>query len=417
MKQVKMICLGAGARGMYAYAPYAKTFPDRLKFVAVADPVEARRTAFAQEYGVPKSAVFASWQEALRAGIAADAVLVATQDREHVDPACAAMEAGYDVLMEKPVSHLPQECIRVRETALRTGRQAVVCHVLRYTVFFSKLRELIESGAIGDLVSVAHNENIGYWHMAHSYVRGNWRDIEKSSPIILAKSCHDIDILLYLIGSRCTRVASFGNLKHFRKEHRPAGAAMCCLDCACEPDCPYSAVRLYMDPARTEWPVTVITEDLTEAGRRRALREGPYGRCVYECDNTAPDHQSTILAFENGVTATFNLCAFTDQESSRTIRIMGTRGELRAALVGDKIELTDFVSNTTQRIDISGAVQNEYAHGGGDFGLIDAFVRMEQTGAPVKTSIEESIESHLICMAAEKARLENCVVDMDAFTT
>lgn len=415
MKQIKMICIGAGARGMNAYAPYAKEYPERLQFVAVAEPVEARRKAFAKEYGVPKAAVFDSWQDALQAGIEADAVLVATQDRQHVDPACAAMEAGYDVLIEKPVSHLPQECIRVRETAQRTGRQAVVCHVLRYTVFFSKLRELIQTGAIGDLVSIAHNENIGYWHMAHSYVRGNWRDIEKSSPIILAKSCHDIDILLYLTGSHCSCVASFGNLMHFKKENKPAGAAMRCLDCACESGCPYSAVRLYMDPARTEWPVTVITDDLSQAGRRRALREGPYGRCVYECDNSAPDHQVTILSFENGSTATFHLSAFTDQESSRTIRIMGTKGEIRAALVGDIIELTDFVSNKTHKIDISGAVQNEYAHGGGDFGLIDAFVRMEQTGEPVKTNITESIESHLICMAAEKARRENCVVNMRDF--
>ncbi len=414
MEPIRMICLGAGARGMDAYAPYSLMFPDKLKFVAVADPLENRRKAFAARYGVPDGAVFSDWREALGANVPADAALVSTQDNGHVEPACAAMERGLDVLMEKPIAKTAAECMRLYETSVRTGRKAVVCHVLRYTRFFNTLKSVIDSGEIGEVEAISHCENIGYWHMAHSFVRGNWRREDETSPMLLAKSCHDADILLYLTGKDCRRVASFGSLKHFTAENAPAGSAERCLDCKV-PDCPYNALRLYMIPMLTGWPVSVITSDLSREGRLQALREGPYGRCVYRCDNDVVDHQSTILEFDGGLTATMTVSAFTDFRHGRTIHIMGSHGEIRAKMSEETIEVTNFRNGSVRITEQPMPGGFGDGHGGGDMGLIDAFVRMEmgEEGA-VKSSIRESIQSHLICIAAEESRHTGTVVPVDA---
>lgn len=413
MEPVRMICLGAGARGMDAYAPYSLAAPDKLRFVAVADPIKKRRNAFAARYGVPQNAVFADWKQALDAGIEAEAALVATQDNHHVEPACYAMEKGYDVLLEKPIAKTEEECLRLYETSVRTKKRAVVCHVLRYTRFFNTLKAIIDSGEIGDVIDITHTENVGYWHMAHSFVRGNWRREDETSPMILAKSCHDTDILLYLIGKDCKRVASFGSLKHFTAENAPEGSAERCLDCKVAQTCPYSAMRLYMIPFLTTWPVSVITDDLSAEGRLKALREGPYGRCVYRCDNDVVDHQSTILEFDGGVTATMTVSAFTDFRNGRTIHIMGSHGEIRAKMSDETIEVTNFRDGSVRGSEhpLPGGMGD--GHGGGDMGLIGAFVRMElgEEGV-VKSSIRESIQSHLICIAAERSRLNHTVEDV-----
>ncbi len=413
MNPVRMIVLGAGARGMDAYAPYSLIAPDQLKIVGVAEPREGRRAAFAARYGLPEGAVFSDWREALTVGIEADAVLVATQDNQHVDPACLAMERGYDVLLEKPIAKTEAELKRIYDTSIRTGKRAAVCHVLRYTRFFNTLKAIIDSGEIGDVVNISHSENIGYWHMAHSFVRGNWRREDETSPMILAKSCHDADILLYLVGRDCLRVASFGSLKHFTAENAPEGSAERCLDCSVAGTCPYSAMRLYMIPFLTGWPVSVITDDISTEGRLKALREGPYGRCVYRCDNDVVDHQSTVLEFAGGVTATMTVSAFTDYRHGRTIHIMGSHGEIRAKMSDETIEVTNFRDGSVRTTEnpLPGGMGD--GHGGGDFGLIASFIRMErgEEGA-VKSSIRDAIQSHLICIAAEESRKDRTVVDI-----
>ncbi len=413
MKPVRLIVIGAGARGMDAYAPYALYAPDQLQIAAVAEPRESRRLAFAERYGLAEQAVFADWREALSTGIEADAVLVATQDNQHVEPACVAMERGYDVLLEKPIAKTEEELRRIYDTSIRTGKRAAVCHVLRYTRFFETLKAIIDSGEIGDVVNIAHSENIGYWHMAHSFVRGNWRREDETSPMILAKSCHDADILLYLVGKDCQRVASFGSLKHFTAENAPKGSAERCLDCSISATCPYSALRLYMIPFLTTWPVSVITDDLSTEGRLKALREGPYGRCVYRCDNDVVDHQSTVLEFEGGVTATMTVSAFTDYRHGRTIHIMGSHGEIRAKMSDETIEITNFRDGSVRTSEFPPPGGMGDGHGGGDMGLIASFVQMErgQEGA-VKSSIRDAIQSHLICFAAEESRKNHTVVDI-----
>jgi predicted dehydrogenase len=323
------------------------------------------------------------------------------------------MEHGYDVLLEKPIAKHEDELKRIYDTSLHTGKRAAVCHVLRYTRFFNTLKAIIDSGEIGELVNISHSENIGFWHMAHSFVRGNWRREDETSPMILAKSCHDADILLYLVGKDCKSVASFGSLKHFTAEHAPEGSAERCLDCKVADTCPYSATRLYMIPFLTGWPVSVITDDLSPAGRLKALREGPYGRCVYHCDNDVVDHQSTVLEFEGGVTATMTISAFTDFRHGRTIHTMGSHGEIRAKMSDETIEVTNFRDGSVRTTEnpLPGGMGD--GHGGGDLGLIASFVRMErgEEGA-VKSSIRDAIQSHLICLAAEESRKNHTVVDI-----
>ena len=412
MKKIKAILIGAGARGAKAYAPYALTHPDELQFVAVAEPQGKRRNDFSREHHIPDEYAFDSYEELLNAQIEADLVLVCTQDRLHYGPAKMAMEKGYDVLLEKPIGSY-EETVDIGNITERTGRKLIVCHVLRYTPFFRKIKELIDSGLLGDIVAITHNENVGYYHAAHSYVRGNWRKTEESSPMLLAKSCHDIDILLWLISDRCKRVSSFGSRMHFREENAPAGSATRCVDCGVRGTCPYDALKIYMDEENTGWPVSVITDDFSREGRLRALREGPYGRCVYRCDNDVVDHQAVLMEFEKGATVAFHMNAFT-HDISRTIRVSGTRGELIGNMEESRLTHSDFLTKKQTEIPIDRIVGNDYGHGGGDYGLMNAVVRYLQdpVNNPISSGVHSAVESHLVTFAAEEARLSNAVIDL-----
>ena len=268
MRPITAVVLGVGSRGA-TYAGYAKEFPEALQIVAVAEPRSDRRDLLADELGVDKR--FGSWQELLSMPRMADCAFICTLDDDHTEPAIKAMELGYHVLLEKPMSNNEEECRRIVQTAGRTGRALAVCHVLRYTPFYMTLKHLIDQGEIGEVTVIDQIENVGYWHQAHSFVRGNWRSTAETSPMLLQKSCHDMDILLWLVGRDCQRVQSFGSLRHFTPENAPEGAPERCTDgCLHSDTCPYYAPRLYMDMNRTGWPVDVITTDLSEAGRRRA---------------------------------------------------------------------------------------------------------------------------------------------------
>ena len=324
------------------------------------------------------------------------------------------MEIGYDILLEKPISPDPRECMRISEEAGRRGRKITVCHVLRYTDFFSTIKRVLDTGELGRIVAIQHNENVGNFHIAHSFVRGNWRRSDTTSPIILAKSCHDMDILAWLAESEASKVASFGSLAHFKEENAPAKSTARCLDCPAADQCHYNAVRAYL-PVRGYWPASVLTPDQSEEGIMEALRTGPYGRCVYRCDNTVCDHQVTIIEFKNGIHASFTLSGFTDRVC-RTIKIMCEQGEIRAEDDGNQIEITKFSSNAVDPVEkrvIRTAVPNA-GHGGGDALLMEGFVgNLENDSAESRTAIKNSIESHIMAYAAEQSRVTGKMVDMD----
>ena len=406
-RPVTIALAGAGSRGC-TFASFAQQHPDRARIVAVADPRTDRRDALADQLGVAHDRRFDDWRQLVALPRFADAVIVTTPDREHVGPACGFAELGYHVLLEKPIAPTRAECIEVIESVEKAGIILAVCHVMRYTAYTDTVKELVSNGRLGRLVGIEHLEPIGWWHFAHSYVRGNWRRSDQAGPSILTKCCHDLDWLRYIVDRPAVAVSSWGGLHHFTAANRPAGAAGRCLDCAVEPDCAYSAPRLYLgclgDAERERWPLSVVTTELTESGVRRALREGPYGRCVYDCDNDVADHQVVTITFEGGVTATLTMSAFTPADRRRT-RIMGTRGFLDGD--GRRLTLTDFVTGEAESFDFPGARSGAGGgHDGGDFGVMSAFLHAVASGdrSLVRTGPRESLESHLMAFAAERSR-------------
>ncbi|GCE25588.1 oxidoreductase [Dictyobacter alpinus] len=415
MRKVTIALIGAGQRGMNCYAQYALKFPHEVEFVAVADAKPERRASFQALHGLADKDCYADWRELLAQPRQADAILVCTQDAMHYEPAMAALQAGYHVLLEKPMSPNPRECLEMGACAEKHERIFSICHVLRFTNFFTTIKQILDQGEIGRLISIQHNENVAYWHYAHSYVRGNWRNSQLSSPMILAKSCHDMDIMLWLAGADCEHISSFGSLTHFIAENAPAGAPERCLDgCPVADSCLYYAPRHYLNE-HIGWPATTISDDHSYEGRYKALQEGPYGRCVYHCDNNVVDHQVVNLEFANQVTAVFTMCAFTEN-CERTIKLMGTRGEIRAAMEKGEIEVTDFATKARKVITLPD-VEGTSGHGGGDFGLMRDFVRLVQyDGQQVgRTSAATSVQSHLMAFAAEEARVSRQTISLADF--
>ncbi|BBH19492.1 oxidoreductase [Paenibacillus baekrokdamisoli] len=413
MRKITAALIGAGQRGMDAYASYALKNPGDIQFVAVADMNSERRERFQQAHDVSDEHCYSSWEQLLDGPKLADAILICTQDKLHYKPAIKALEKGYHVLLEKPMSPNPLECIVMGDYAEKYKRVFSICHVLRYTDFFVTIKKLLTEGRIGRLVSIQHTENVEFGHQAHSFVRGNWNNSETSSPMILAKSCHDMDILLWLADADCTKVSSFGSLTHFRKESAPEGAPQRCLDgCPVQDECSYYAPKAYLE--RNDWvaPIlrSVVSDDTSDEGVLQALKEGPYGRCVYHCDNNVVDHQVVNLEFANEVTVAFTMCAFTS-EGGRSLKLMGTRGQIRADMEKNVIELTSFITGKTETIHLDVALEG---HGGGDYGIMREFIRLVQSDGEEKglTGARISVQSHLIAFAAEKSRLESRVIAM-----
>jgi predicted dehydrogenase len=410
--------IGAGARGAFAYGAYAERHPEDVRFVAVAEPDPQRRARFAQIHGLSPERCFESWEDLIAAGQLAAALVCCTQDQMHVEPATAALQAGYHVLLEKPMAVTPQDCVRLVQAGERAGRLLAICHVLRYTALFTTLHDVIRSGRLGDIVTIEHRENVVYWHMAHSFVRGSWGNAGRSSPMILAKCCHDLDILAWMMQDQpVRRVQSFGSLLHYRRENAPPGAPARCTDgCPVADRCAFYAPRLYLNMDRTDWPITTITDDLSYEGRLRALQTGPYGRCVYQADNDVVDHQVVNMEHANGAISTLVMHGHSHQEG-RTMRYDGTRATLRAtALAGAQPEITvhDHLGDSVERIPLREG--GEGGHGGGDGGMMRAFAHaVRDPRAGVLTSVRTSLESHLLAFAAERARITGETVDMASY--
>ncbi|WP_372349257.1 Gfo/Idh/MocA family protein [Streptomyces sp. KL116D] len=399
-RPVRVALVGAGNRGL-TYAEWIKQHPERAELVAVADPRPAARAASGAPVG------FDDWRPLARERIA-DAVIVATQDRDHVEPVLALARAGYAILAEKPLAPTEDETRTLVEGVREAGVLFAVCHVMRYTPYTDLVKDVVDSGVLGQLVSIDHLEPVGWWHYAHSYVRGPWRSEQGSSPMLLAKSCHDLDWISYVLGgARIEQVASFGDLRHFRPENAPEGSADRCLDCAVEPECPYSAQKLYLPTLREQgpvWPVTHVTGATDEAGLLQALREGPYGVCVYRSDNDVVDHQVLAMRLSGGITATFQMVAFTEQTHRQT-RIFGSHGWLRGD--GERVTVQDFRTGESVVHELGASGSNAAdGHGGGDTALVEAFVRAVATGDPaaVRSGTTASLGSHLAAFAAERAR-------------
>jgi predicted dehydrogenase len=414
---VDAVLVGAGDRGTFTFGQVALDHPDTVRFVAVAEPDPERRARFAARHRIPAERCFETWQKLLAAGQLAPALICCTLDRLHVDPAVAALHTGYHVLLEKPMATTPADCLRIVQAQERTGRLLMIGHVLRYTPFFTALHDIISSGRLGNIVAVEHRENVAYWHMAHSYVRGNWSNAERASPMILAKCCHDLDILAWTMPEDpVVRLHSFGSLLHFRPEHAPPGAPLRCTDgCPAELSCPYYAPRIYLTDD-VGWPAETISVDLSQAARLHALQTGPYGRCVYRSDNTAVDHQVVTMEHAGGAIVTLIMHGHSDEEE-RTIRWDGSRATLRARFctsADSEITVHDHLTGAHETVHVGTA--DVRGHGGGDERLLSAFVdAIRDADGGTLTTARISLESHLLAFAAERSRVSGAPVDMTAY--
>lgn len=399
---ITAIVLGAGSRGN-VYSSYTSKFPEEIKIIGVAEPIDYRRENFSKTYDIPKQNQWVTWEHALQVPKLADVVIITMPDHLHYPAAIEALKLKYDLLLEKAIAQTWEECKHILEETRKNERIVAVCHVLRYTPYFRKMKEVVESGRLGDVVSVQHLEPVEHIHMSHSFVRGNWRNSKESTPMILSKSCHDTDILRWVIGKECKKVSSFGSLKHFRKENAPEGSAKKCLDCKVERECIFSAVRLYAD--KKEWLGHLMIENRKRETILKALRTGQYGNCVYHNDNDVVDHQIMNMQFEDDITVSFSMEAFTSYAGRRT-RIFGTKGDL----VGDEhlLTISDFASGQKEIWDTSKNMTFQASHGGGDYGLVHDFVQAvsQQDETLLTSTIEASMESHLMGFKAEESRLD-----------
>ncbi|MFZ9079330.1 MAG: Gfo/Idh/MocA family protein [Alphaproteobacteria bacterium] len=398
---ITAITCGAGNRGN-VYGNYAVQFPEELDIVGVAEPIAIRNERYAEKHSIPKKNRFTTWEQVFARPKFADAIIITTPDDLHYGPCMKALEMGYHVLLEKPISPSEKECRDILNLAEKTGRIVAVCHVLRYAPYFEKLREIMQSGALGKVVSVQHFEPIQHVHMSHSFVRGNWHNSVATAPIILAKSCHDLDMLRWLVGSPVKSLNAYGDLSWFTSENAPAGSTPRCVDgCAVEANCPYSALKIY-HRERTWLHHFDLPEDKEMHGDAimNYLRESNYGRCVYHMENDQPDHYTMNMLFENGVTAAFNMEAFTSYHGRRT-RVMGSMGDV----VGDMTHFTHTDFRTGEKTVWE---QKTDGHGGGDWKLVSDFIQAvgHEDASLLTSTIGASIESHLMGFAAEKSRKE-----------
>ncbi len=418
MKTLDVILIGAGSRGRI----YTDHMTDsRFRVVAVAEPVRELRDYIKNMHNLRDDMCFEEWKDLLSVPKFADIAIIATSDSLHYAPAMKAIELGYNLLLEKPVAPTYRECRDIADAAKKKDVKVLVCHVLRYTPFFRTIKDLINDGALGNVISIHHSECVGNVHQSHSYVRGNWRNTAESSNMLLAKSCHDIDIMQWLIGSEAKKVSSFGSLSYFCKENAPEGAPEYCIDgCPYGDECYYNAVKLYLEDEGNDWFRNAAAKKVkpTNEEIEEVLRTTQYGKCVFKCDNDVVDHQVVNIEYENGTVASFNMCAF--NKGGRYIRVMGTDGELYGDMEENTIDHFSFKTREHTIINpldekLSGDITG--GHGGGDEGIVDTLYKyiVEDYCGDMLSEIGISVMNHATVFAADKARIENRVIHMKDF--
>ncbi len=407
-KKFSVAIIGCGNRGVECYGRIMRYLSELYTVAALCDIDPVRLENGKNELCVAPENLYANEEEFFKAK-RADVLIVATQDGDHVRHALLGLEKGYDILLEKPLTKSREECLALLEAQKKYGGRVLVCHVLRYAPAFVKAAELLDSGKIGKLVFIDAIEQVGYWHQAHSFVRGNWRRSEQTSPMVLAKTCHDLDYIQFFAGAKCRSLSSVGELTFFKSENAPEGAAERCTECKYIDTCPYSAKKIYLERflrGEGEWPTSVMTLErpITEDGIWRAMKEGPYGRCVFKCDNDVVDHQVTTMTFENGVKANLIMTGFA-RGMGRRIAFHGTYGEIVIDEVENFVRYSPY-GYESETWKISELIsEGKEGHGGGDIGLIRKMYDILSGRADNRTSLEASVESHLMGICAEESRL------------
>ncbi len=406
---LKVAILGVGSRGAGTYGDYFTTLKDRVEITALCDIDQEKLSFYGEKYGVNKENRFTSYEDFFKAGKLADLLVIATLDKMHYIPSMTALDLGYHLLLEKPISPSIEECIAIENKAKEKNKTVIICHVLRYTTFYRKIKEIVDSGALGKIVNINTIENVGYWHQAHSFVRGNWHKSEDTAPMILAKCCHDMDLLNWIINKKPINITSYGHLSFFKKEFAPEGSSDRCYTCKVRHTCPYDAIRYYVDATEGKdnlaYPYDVVVLDPTHEKLKEAMKTSPYGKCVFQCDNDVVDHQVVNLQYEDEITASHTMVAFSN-DCYRTIRIYGTHGDLEGNTLTNMINVKDFLTGKEIVIDASKLTHDLTGHLGGDHVMMNEICDLfEGKETKLDSSIEKSVLSHLVCMAAEESRL------------
>lgn len=424
MEMYTVAIIGCGSRGHDAFGLNLLQKKNKFKIVALCDVLKEKADRCASEFEVPSENVFYD-EETFFQEKRADAIIIATHDRDHVRMAIKSLSLGYAILMEKPISPIKEELLRLLDAHKQYPQPVMICHVLRYAPAYVKIKKLLEQGRIGRLLSIDWLEQVCYWHQSHSYVRGNWRREEDSSPMIMAKCCHDLDLLQWYAEAKSVSVYSIGERMFFNKENAPYDAANRCFECKYNKDCPYSAEYQYIDrwkkagSPKSCWPWNVIDDSLvnTEESLRKAYKNGSYGRCVFACDNDVVDHQVVVTCFENGVVANLTMTAFAN-DGGRRATFRGSLGEIEFNQTEDSIRISQYGKETCiYKLGewLKSELEDTFGHGGGDTKLIDGFYDLLSQGVQTGTTLENSVESHLMALAAEESRKQGRVCLLSEF--
>ena len=399
METKRLVVFGLGARGTI-YANFAKTYPEKFELVAIIENAPDRIEKAKKEYSAK---VFADYKDFLAEKIPADIVAVATQDEDHKEHAIEVMKAGYDLLLEKPIANNLEDCLAIYNASKEYNRKVIICHVLRYTPFYSTVKKIIDSGKLGEVITIHASESVGYYHQAHSFVRGPWRNKAQSSPMILAKCCHDMDIIRYLMGEECVSVSSYGDLYYFNKDHAPEGATEYCSACP-NKDCVYKAQTIYLSEYGRPFSAYFTTKEQTDENVLADLKGSQYDKCVFQNDNDVVDHQVTIMQFANGKTACHTMTAFS-RLIYRDLKVHGTKAELVGVIEDNEFEIRYF-GGGVEKIAVGISMATVGGHAGGDFFMMNSIYKdLNGEKADGVTYLDVSIESHLMSFGAEDSRL------------
>ena len=412
MKQVTAMLIGAGDRGANAYASYAFNNPGTIKFVAVVEFNEERRKHFQKVHNIPDDMAFDNWNDAFAKGKLADAVLICTNESYHYEPTKLAMSQGYHILLEKPITQSPETSVEIGDMASDYDKVFMLCYVLRYTPFFAEMKKVLDSGVIGDVKIIVHQENVGMAHYSHSFVRGTFSKESEAGPMILSKCCHDMDILNWLTGSYCTHLMSYSTPTYFRPENAPESAPLRCTDgCPHSDTCYFYAPKMYSAP-RSGFNVDMISLDKTPEGRMKALEEGRFGRCVYHCDNDVVDNQIINMKYANGAIVSFSMSSYSE-ECYRALKICGTKGEIIGNLEENSFIIKEFATGKNDVVKVSTVLDR---HSGGDYFLMTDFVKLIREGKQGgRTETKGAVDSHVMCFAAEKSRKEGVEINLEHY--
>lgn len=399
---VKVAIIGYGNRGRL-YARFMKTHPEIFQVVGIVDTLKEKLEIAEHDFHLNKDALFTSADTFFASDKKVDLLIIASMDKYHYHQAIQALNKGMHILLEKPISTSIHECLEIEKLAAEKNCKVVVAHVLRYTMFYKKIKELLDQKVIGDVQHLTQNENVAYWHFAHSFVRGNWANEQKTGPMILTKCCHDLDMIAWLMNQKVSNVSSFGSLKHIKAENKPENAGMYCNECPVAKNCPFDAYRFYFNNGR-EWLRAIIGDDLSDEHISQFLQHNQYARCVYRCENNVVDHQSVNILFANQATATLTMNAYSCQ-CYRQIHIFGTMGEIIGDFEKRIIEVKPFLGKE-YIIDINQLTDDFSGHGGGDNAMLLDFVAYIEGKDYYQglTTIQDSVLSHILAFAAEKSR-------------